>query len=161
MTFTMKAVLWFVVLIGLAAVVSAVVIGAMHRDVEVEDEPYEAGLRFDEDRDRISGLGWRTSAFIVRHRAGETDIRLLIRDGDGNPAMLGVGEVRAVASRPAGDLDDVPCSAEVPREGPLKGEIRALCAPLAFGHWDFVVNITTDSGPVKFVERTYVKKKSH
>jgi len=159
MRWHMKLTLWFVVLAGLGAVAFAMVTGSMHRDVEVEEDPYEAALRFDEDNNRASELGWRTG-FIIRHKAGEADVRFWIRDRDGKPVRLASGDVKVLASRPAGDLDDVPCSLEDRGDGPVYGEIRAVCAPLAFGHWEFAVKIITDRGPVKFVERTYVKKRS-
>lgn len=152
----MKTVLWVVVFIGLAAVVGALVIGGLLRDSEVEEDPYKAGLRFDEERKRASGFGWRTGVFIVMRSADEAEVRLTIKNREGLPVSLRPEDVGMIATRPAGDLKDVPCEAGVEREG----ELRALCAPLAFGHWEFVATIKTEKGPVKLVERTYVKKRT-
>lgn len=157
MTKTMKVVLWIVVLTGLAAVAGAVVTGGLLRDVEVEEEPYEAGLRWDADRTRMSELGWSKREVYVQFKAGRAVLTIELSGKDGAPVSLRKEHVSVVASRPAGDLDDVQCRAELPR----KGQISALCDSLPFGHWDFIVNINTDKGPVKLVERTYVKKKSY
>jgi len=157
MTRTMKAVIWLVVLIGFAAVAGAVIIGGLHRDVEVENQPYEAGLRWDDDRDRMEELGWRKREVYVEFKAGRAILTIELSGRDGAPLRLNPDDMSVVATRPAGDLEDIPCRAEVPRDG----VVRALCDSLPYGHWEFNVNIDTDEGPIKFVERTYVKKKSH
>lgn len=152
----MKAVLWVVVLIGLAAVVGAVVMGGILKDKEVEKDPYEAGLRFDIKRNKALNLGWRTGVFIVMRTPDEAEVRLTIKDKEGMPVRLRPEDISMVAVRPAGDLKDVQCQSGVEREGVLKG----VCSPLAFGHWGFVTTIETEKGPMKLVERTYVKKRA-
>jgi len=156
MTSKMKAVLWGVVLIGIGAVVGAVILGGMSRDVEVEDKPYEAGLRYDQERNRAIDIGWRTGVFIVMRKADEAEVRLMIKNHDGSPVSLRPGDIGMIATRPAGDLKDVKCETGVEREGELKG----LCSPLAFGHWEFVTTINTEKGPLQLVERTYVEQKT-
>jgi len=157
MTRTIKALLWFVVLAALAAVAGAVVTGGLLRDVEVEEEPYEAGLRWDADRTRMSELGWSKGEVYVEFKAGRAILTIELSGKDGEPLRLRPEDVSVVASRPAGDLGDMPCSVDLPREG----QIRGVCDDLPFGHWDFIVNINTDKGPIKLMERTYVKKKSY
>jgi len=93
----------------------------------------------------------------MEFKAGRAVLTVELSARDGAPVKLNPDDVSVVATRPAGDLRDITCKVEVPRDG----VVRALCDDLPFGHWEFMVNIDTDEGPVKIVERTYVKKKSH
>lgn len=82
-----------VLLGGMAIIGASIVVGISHRDVEIVENAYEAGLRFDEQRRRFAERGWkielprtlqtgdRNVAIVVRDRtgAGLADARVALR----------------------------------------------------------------------------------
>ena len=126
-----------------------------------------------------------SSPVLIEIKSGRALLVMDITDSSGSPVSLSPGDVGVMASRPAGDRPDVPCKVALshegdrtieesesddsarprrglPRRGPRGGgRIRAECEPLPFGLWDFIINIRTDKGLVKIVERGYLEKRTH
>lgn len=81
----MKAILVFVTLVGLVAVVGAVVVGSLVFDGTVVDHPYERGIAWDDDRARHEASGITTVLATASFREGENDLVLRAWDRSGTP----------------------------------------------------------------------------
>lgn len=156
MTRMMKAAIWGVVILALTAVAGAVVVGNMYRDPEVSEEPYEEALRWDADRDRLKALGWNMRTSFLEIKDKRARLAFTIKDKAG-AVRLDPASVRAVAQRPAGELDDIPCTVSAPRSP----EVEIVCELGTYGKWDFVMDIETQRGTVRFVEHSYTKRRGH
>jgi len=81
----MRATLIFVTLIGLGAVVGAVVVGSLVFDGTVVEHPYERGIAWDDDRARHEASGITSVLATVFFRKGENDLVLRAWDRSGTP----------------------------------------------------------------------------
>lgn len=153
MSGTMKAVIWFVVAMGIMAVVGAVVVGNIYRDDEVVADAYEKGLLWDSERARMRELGWSVQASSIEIKDKRARLRLAVKDREGASLVLAPDSISVTASRPAGGMANVPCSVS-PAGG---ASIKALCLLGAYGKWDFIIEVDTPEGPVRFIERSYIK----
>ena len=81
----MRATLVFVTLIGLGAVVGAVVVGSLVFDGTVVDHPYERGIAWDDDRARHEASGITAVLATAFFRKGENDLVLRALDRSGTP----------------------------------------------------------------------------
>lgn len=61
-----KLLILVVLVIGLAAIVSAIAIGILRRDLIVEEHPYEAGLEFDKRLKKYAELGWNLETLEIK-----------------------------------------------------------------------------------------------
>lgn len=61
-----KLLILLVFVIGFGAIVSAIAIGILRRDLTVEEHPYEAGLEFDKSLKKYADLGWNLETVEVR-----------------------------------------------------------------------------------------------
>jgi hypothetical protein len=81
----MKATLVLVTLLGLGAVVGAVVVGSLVFDGTVVDHPYERGVAWDDDRARHEASGVTVSLVTSSFREGDNDLVLRAHDRSGTP----------------------------------------------------------------------------
>jgi nitrogen fixation protein FixH len=81
----MRATLIFVTLIGLGAVVGAVVVGSLVFDGTVVEHPYERGIAWDDDRARHEASGITAVLVTASFRKGENDLVLRAWDRSGTP----------------------------------------------------------------------------
>jgi nitrogen fixation protein FixH len=81
----MKFVIVLVAIVGLSAVVGAVVIGSMVFEGTVEDHPYERGLIWDGTRRAREEAGISVTIESGKPRTGEEDITVAVRDSRGAP----------------------------------------------------------------------------
>lgn len=150
----MKAVLYGVVFLGVFAVIGAVMVGNRFRDPEVSEQPYEAGLKWDESRKLKEGLGFEIMIEPVKLRAEKAVFSIKAKSRRrGSRVTLNPDKILVVASRPAGDRPDVPCMLRGPA-----GALLAQCELGSYGHWDMVATLDTSKGPVDFIEKVYVKE---
>lgn len=150
----MKTFIWAVVVMGFVAVAGAVIVGSIYRDKEISDEPYEEGLRWDQDRARMRELGWKMQATTIEIKDKRARLVLEVTGPEG-AVIIDPLDMRAVASRPAGELQDIPCQVDQT----AGRRLEVLCELGTYGKWDFVMDIDTASGPVRFVEHSYVDKR--
>ncbi len=68
---------------GFAIVAASVSMSIMKRDIQVEDSPYEAGLRYDETIRTYAELGW-TVDMPESVRAGDKVLKIKLSDKKGN-----------------------------------------------------------------------------
>lgn len=156
MTRMMTVAIWGVVILALVAVAGAVVVGNIYSDPEVSDEPYEEALRWDADHDRLKELGWNMRTSFLEMKDKRARLAFTIRDNAG-AVKIDPARISAVAMRPAGELDDIPCAVSAPRSP----EVDVVCNLGTYGKWDFVVKIETPRGTVRFVERSYMQSRGH
>jgi len=81
----MKATLVLVTLVGLGAVVGAVVVGSLVFDGTVVDHPYERGIAWDDDRARHEASGIIAVLAAASFRKGDNDLVLRALDRSGTP----------------------------------------------------------------------------
>jgi nitrogen fixation protein FixH len=80
----------------LVVIGASVAIGILSRDIEVEENAYEAGLHFDHVRHRQAALGWKVELPRNANR-GETELVIRVLDRDN--AGLGNASVELQLSR--------------------------------------------------------------
>ena len=122
----MKLTLIIVTLIGIVAVVGAIVVGTMSFDGVVVEHPYERGLEWDRENALREASGLDVRVLSRELPKGEASIELLIRHKDGRSYQ---GPVELVLTRPetsALDRNYTPSAlgggrfaakVELPREG--------------------------------------------
>jgi len=81
----MKAALAVSILLGIGAIVGAVVVGTLTFDGTVTDDPYDTGLRWDENRKLKKELGWTVDLESRRYVVGQNRLRFRLKDSEGNP----------------------------------------------------------------------------
>ena len=153
MNVIMKTVIWLIIAMGITAVVGAVVVGNIYRDDEVVDNAYEKGLNWDKERNRMRELGWSVQASSIVIKDKRAQLVLAMKDRDGAALTLPLESIRVSASRPAGGIANIPCT--ISRTD--NAHIKALCELGAYGKWDFIIDVVTNSGTVRFIEPSYIK----
>ena len=131
MTKTMKAFIWAVVIFGLGAVVGAAVMGNMHRDAEISSDPYEEGLKWDATERAASELPIKAAIGDISYSDGVMVVAFKLTGGE-------VQGLSLMASRPAGELDDVAC--DVNQTALMQYD--AVCPVGAYGVWDMIISFT-------------------
>jgi len=145
----MKILLAAVVVIGLAAVTGAVIVGTRVFDGTVVKDPYERGIAWDEDHERQAASGLQVSVVESSFVTGENEVALLVLDGSGKPFA---GEAVSVeASRPASSAHDRTYRA-IRRDD---GTYRTLVDLPLRGQWDFTVVIEGGEGSLRFRRSIY------
>ncbi len=77
-----KLLIGLIIFIGFSIIGASIIVGIDRRDITVEENPYEAGLKFDEQLKKYAELGWRVE-FPHSIRAGENRLRIGIFDKQG------------------------------------------------------------------------------
>lgn len=143
----MKTLLVLVTIIGIAAVVGAVVVGMSTFDGTVVDHPYEKGLAWDsEQKERVSS-GWNVDIMPPSPSVGRNRLYLTVTDRAGKPLS---GTVTLRIGRPSSKAHDRQYGAD----GTEKPGVYTTSVdfPL-YGYWDLDVQVTVQ-------ERTIVFRKS-
>lgn len=142
-----------VCMIGLSAVVGAIVIGQMSRDAVVVEKPYETGLKWDEMRHEREAIGWSLNMKDEALVAGNNTLVFTVLGANGEPLEPAPASVLVWASRPAGSAADV--SARV--DG-LGGPLMAASITLPeVGLWDINVNVSHDGRAMTLSKRVYAE----
>lgn len=70
-----------ILLIGIFIIAASIAIGIAKRDVVVEEDPYETGLRFDERLKRYAELGWKVELpYSVKAVDNKLKVRVIDKD---------------------------------------------------------------------------------
>jgi nitrogen fixation protein FixH len=147
----MKWVLAVVSLLGLATVVATVWIGTVVMEPKVVDDPYERGLRYDQERAARAQLGWQARFDRAGLRPAAPPLAFALVDQAGAPVEGAAIEV--VVRRASGGGDD------------RRGEARALgggryAVDLAFpepGFWDVRLDARRGRDQVGLVQQVRVE----
>ncbi|MBI5675976.1 MAG: FixH family protein [Nitrospirae bacterium] len=149
----MKTLISIVVIVGLAAVIGAVVVGVRSFDGTVIAKPYEEGLAWDEARKDRAELGWSIKLNAGIFKVGENDLQFTLLDKQGSPLDL-PAEVSLNFSRPSTDAYDR--KVDVQKLG--AGLYRALVNFPLYGQWDIKIYLIKNAKKIEFKERVFVGK---
>ena len=148
----MKILIGIVIMVALAAVVTAVIVGSRSFEGIVVDKPYERGLSWDrEQKDRIeSGLniGIKNRTFTV----GKNNLLILVTDRKGKPVPDAV--LMLTVSRPSTNVYDRTYRLGVSKEGIYSAPVEL---PL-YGHWDLQITMMRNGHNLIFQRKIFVKQ---
>lgn len=77
-----KLLISLIMFVGFSIIGASIIVGIERRDITVEENPYEAGLKFDEQLKKYTELGWRVE-FPRSIRADENRLMIGIFDKQG------------------------------------------------------------------------------
>ncbi|MCL4456137.1 MAG: FixH family protein [Nitrospirae bacterium] len=145
-----KTLIGLVMLAGMGVIALSIVVGVSHRDAVVEDDPYEAGLRFDRTLKRQMELGWKLKVppFV---REGNNRLVASISDRDGR--AVDVAAVELLVSRMG--------SPRIDRYNALNignGRYQAAVVFNGTGYWEVKARVIAVSDTIVFDNKVYVEK---
>lgn len=143
----MKLLLIIVSIIGLSAVIGALVIGIRTFDGTVVNQPYEQGLSYDAVHHEKEASGWHAEILNKNLTIGINDILISITDRNSRPVTN--VSVSVVVSRPSSTSYDR--TYEAAATG--RGRFRIIADLPLYGYWDAKVQVSDRSRSVMF-ERT-------
>lgn len=149
----MKTLISIVVIVGLSAVIGAVVIGIQSFDGTVTAKPYEEGLAWDEAHKDRSELGCSVKLNTGILKMGDNDLQFNLLDKQGSPLNLS-SAVSLSLSRPSTDAYDRRVDVEKLGEGLY----RALVNFPLYGQWDIKIYLNKNDKKIEFKERVFVEK---
>lgn len=150
----MKTLISIVVIVGLAAVIGAVVVGMKSFDGTVTAKPYEEGLAWDEAHKDRSELGWSIKLDNAVFKTGDNDLRFALLDKHGSPLNLS-SAISLNISRPSTDAYDRRVDVEKLGEGLYRASVNF---PL-YGQWDIKIYLINNDKKIEFKERVFVERK--
>lgn len=149
----MKLLLVVITLVGLGAVIGAVVVGTRNFDGTVVDKPYERGLTYDAVHHEREKSGWNTEILNKGLTTGMNDILLSVTDRNNRP--MTDAEVSVVISRPSSSSYDRTYKAAITE----KGQFRIAADLPLYGYWNAKIMITAQGKSIIF-ERTLFAEQS-
>jgi nitrogen fixation protein FixH len=149
----MKSLIGTVVIVGLAAVIGAVVVGVRSFDGTVTAKPYEEGLAWDEVRKEKAELGWSVKLDNTALKIGDNDLRFTLLDKQGTPLVL-PSAVSLTLSRPSTDAYDKKIDVEKLSRGLYRASVNF---PL-YGGWDIKIYLIDNEKKIEFKERVFVER---
>lgn len=145
----MKTLLIIVSIIGLAAVIGAIVVGRNTFDGIVVDKPYERGLAYDAAQKERETSGWVVDIVDPSPVAGRNELIISATDRNGNP--LTDAEMSLTISRPSSATYDRTYAAVRTTKGQFRAEIEL---PL-YGHWDVKIRVKADGKDITFERKVF------
>ncbi|MBZ0155575.1 MAG: FixH family protein [Alphaproteobacteria bacterium] len=140
-----KVLVAVILIAGIASVGASIYIGIQKRDMVVEENPYDAGLAYDETKKKEEQLGWRV-VFPSSLKAGESAFQLDVYDKEGRGIddasvelhlnRLGDPQVRTYRCRNAG-----------------KGRYMAVVRLDLPGYWDIRARVERGRDSMRFEGR--------
>jgi len=149
----MKLLLIIVSIIGLSAVIGAVVVGTRTFDGTVVDKPYERGLAYDAVHHEKEVSGWNVEILNKTFASGTNDILLSVTDRNGKP--LTDAEITLSISRPSSKTFDKTYAAVKTGNGQF---IAKADLPL-YGYWTASVQVTEKGKSVAFEKTLFAERK--
>ena len=145
----MKTLLIIVSIIGLAAVVGAIVVGRSTFDGIVVDKPYERGLTYDAVQKEREASGWVVDIVDPSPVVGRNELIISATDGKGSP--LPDAEISLTISRPSSASYDRTYAAVRTTRGQFRAEIEL---PL-YGHWDVKIRVKAEGKNITFEREVF------
>jgi nitrogen fixation protein FixH len=147
-----RTVIIIISIIAIAATIGTIAVGMKIFDGVVVDNPYEAGLAWDETYQNKVALGWdlkvRNSAF----RTGSNELFLEVLDQKGQ--KLDNAAVQVTTSRPSTRAYDKTYLAVKTQDGRYRTSIDL---PL-LGSWDLKIAVSRDKDRCSFTNRIYAEQ---
>jgi nitrogen fixation protein FixH len=147
-----KILLIIVCIIGLAAVIGAIIVGKNTFEGTVVDKPYEQGLSYDALRKEREESGWSVDIMQPVLSVGRNDLIISVIDRQGKP--LSDSNVSVTVSRPSSSAYDKTYQTVGADRGQHKAEIDL---PL-YGHWDLKIQVMAEGKSVTFEKRIFAEK---
>jgi nitrogen fixation protein FixH len=145
----MRTVLIIVSILGLAAVIGAVIVGRSTFDGTVVDRPYEQGLEYDAVQKERAASGWSVNIVTPSFRVGKNDLLIKVTDRLGLP--LEVDALSVTVSRPSSAAYDQTYATLRTDTGRFSTEINL---PL-YGYWDARMQVTQQNKTITFEHRIF------
>ena len=147
----MKLVLTSVVLIGIAAVAGAIIMGNMTFDGTVVEQPYERGLRWDRENAIREQSGLEVYIITPELTVGKGTLEILVKGSDG---LSYEGPVTLRFSRPeTTDLDR-----RYGATGRGGGRYEASVELPRHGAWEVSVDLRSGDDTVSFMRKIHVRQ---
>jgi hypothetical protein len=144
---------WLIIIIligGIAFVAASIMIGIEHRDIVVEDDPYKAGLAYDENIKKYSQLGWNISC-PDKIKMGDSVLNVRITDKNGK----GVEPAQVEFLLQSIGVPDV-STYKTSYEG--NGAYSSRVHLDKQGYWDVRIKVKTGNDIYKFDRKFYAEQ---
>ena len=148
----MKTVLILVTLIGLSAVIAAIVVGNRSFEGIVTEHPYEKGLLWEKAEDEKTSLGWKIELPAGRYSVGKNTLTLALRDRGGKP--LDGALVSITVSRPSTAAYDKTYRSQALGDGSYRARVEL---PF-YGLWDLEIRVVKGREDITFKNNIYAGK---
>ncbi len=149
----MKALLIVISVIGLTAVIGAIVIGTRTFDGTVTPDPYEKGLAWDRERKEREAADLNVRTVIASPHIGHNRLRVTVTD----KAAHGVtAEVRVAVSRPATNHYDRVYPMEHAGEGNYLTDVEL---PL-LGYWELTVTVSAGGSSTTYLSTVFAEQRT-
>jgi nitrogen fixation protein FixH len=145
----MRTALIIVSLLGLSAVIGAIIVGRSTFDGTVVDRPYERGLEYDAVQKERAASGWSVKIVTPSFRMGRNVLVIEVTDRLGLP--LEADGLSVTISRPSSAAYDRTYAALRTDAGRFSTEINL---PL-FGYWDARMQVTQEHKTISFEHRIF------
>ncbi|MBI5076463.1 MAG: FixH family protein [Nitrospirae bacterium] len=147
----MKFLIIIVSIIGIGAVIGAVVVGTRTFDGTVVDKPYERGLSYDAVHHEKEASGWQVEILNKDLATGKNNILISVLDRNGRPATD--AEVSVIVSRPSTPSYDKTYKAEAE-----KGQFRITAELPLYGYWDAKILVSDKARTVTFEKTLFAER---
>lgn len=147
----MKILIFAVIIIGLSAVIGAVVVGSRSFEGIVTEHPYEHGLSWDRAEHGKRSLGWEVGVRENEFSIGKKTLNLVILDKTGKP--LEGASVSVMVSRPSTTAYDRTYKCERGEDGSYSAIVDL---PL-YGHWDLKVRVVKGQDDLTYTMNIFAK----
>jgi nitrogen fixation protein FixH len=136
-------------IIAVAATIGTIAVGMKIFDGVVVENPYEAGLAWDETRQNKAALGWSVFLRNSLFKTGRNQLTLEALDRNGRQLKNAV--VQVTVSRPSTRAYDKNYLAIKTLDGKFQADVDF---PL-FGTWDLKIDVSSDKDRCSFTNRIY------
>ena len=148
----MRTVISIVSIIAIAATIGTIAVGMKIFDGVVVENPYDAGLAWDETRRNKDALGWGLKLKNDLFKTGKNELALEVLDRNGR--QLDNAAVRVTTSRPSTRAFDKIYPAVRTPDGTFRTSIDL---PL-YGAWDLKITVSSGKDRCSFTNRIYADK---
>ena len=145
----MRTLLITVSIIGIAVVVGTIIVGTSTFEGTVVPDPYEAGLRWDEQHRAREASGWTLALMGRTFRRGTNELSVALTDRQGAPVDDAVIIIQL--SYPSSDRHDREVRLHHERSGRYRGMFEL---PLV-GQWNVQFVIAQGDRQARFLESIY------
>jgi nitrogen fixation protein FixH len=148
----MRTVIIIVSIIAIAATIGTIAVGMKSFDGVVVENPYEAGLAWDETYQNKAALGWNVRLRTSLFRTGRNELSLEALDRNGR--QLDNVVVSVTTSRPSTRAFDK----TYPAVRTANGRLQANIDLPFFGSWDLKIDVSSDKDRCSFTNRIYAEQ---
>jgi nitrogen fixation protein FixH len=150
-----RTIIVIISVIAITATAGTIVVGIKSFDGVVVENPYEAGLAWDETHQNKVALGWNVTIQNGLFRTGKNELSLEALDRNGR--QIENATVSVTTSRPSTRTYDKTYRAVRTPDGRFQASVDL---PL-FGAWDIRVEVNRDKDHCSFNKRIYAEQQEH